>query len=65
MWLTLKENTISFFYYTHIVEIPINKGANSYKLKMWKIGNRAVKITLFKPLDVRFVFLPQATDKKV
>jgi len=32
---------------------------------MWKIGNRAVKITLFKPLDVRFVFLPQATDKSV
>jgi len=35
--LTLKENTT--FYYTHIVEMPTNKGAISYKLKISKIGN--------------------------
>jgi len=35
---TFKENRISkFFYYIHIVEIPTNKGANSYKVS--KIGN--------------------------
>ena len=27
------------FYYIHIVEIPTNKRANSYKLRIWKIGN--------------------------
>ena len=27
------------FYYIHIVEISTNKGANSYKLRIWKIGN--------------------------
>ena len=38
--LTLKENTISnMFYNIHIIEIPTNKGANSYKLKISKIGN--------------------------
>jgi len=39
--LTLKENTISniFYIHVHIVEIPTNKGANSYKLKISKIGN--------------------------
>ena len=26
-------------YFTHIVEIPTNKGANYYKLKLSKIGN--------------------------
>ena len=37
--LTLKENTISnASYYIHIVEIPTNKGANSYKLKILKKG---------------------------
>ena len=40
MSLTLKENTISnFFYYIHIIEIPTNKDANSYKLKISEIGN--------------------------
>ena len=38
--LALKQNTISnFFYYIHIVEIPTNKGANSCKLNISKIGN--------------------------
>ena len=37
--LTLKKNTIQHFYYTLIIEIPTNKGANSYKLKLSKIGN--------------------------
>jgi len=27
------------FYYIHIIEIPTNKGAHSYKLKLSKIGN--------------------------
>ena len=37
LFLTLKEDTISnLFYYIHIVEIPINKGAYSYKLKIQK-----------------------------
>ena len=30
------------FYYIHIVEIPTNKGANSYKLKISKIVNTHV-----------------------
>jgi len=30
----------TFFYYTHIIEIPTNKGVNSYWHKIWKIGNR-------------------------
>ena len=41
--LTFKENTISkLFYYIHIIEIPTNKGANSYKLNILKIGNYIV-----------------------
>ena len=28
-----------FFYYIHIVEIPTNTGANSYKLNISKKGN--------------------------
>jgi len=27
------------YMYIHIIEIPTNKGANSYILKIWKIGN--------------------------
>ena len=43
LFLTFKENTISkLFYYIHIIEIPTNKGANSYKLKILKIGNYIV-----------------------
>mgnify|MGYP000430483117 CR=1 FL=1 len=39
LFLTLKKNTISnLFYYIHIVEIPTNKGANSYTLL--KLGNQ-------------------------
>jgi len=35
--LVLKKNKIcNFFRYKHIVEIPTNKGANSYKLKILK-----------------------------
>ena len=38
--LTLKKNIISnFFCYIHVVEIPTNKGANSYKLKQIKRVN--------------------------
>ena len=39
--LVLKKNKIcNFFRYKHIVEIPTNKGANSYKLKILKkMGN--------------------------
>ena len=38
--LTLKENTVSnMFAIIHIVEIAINKGAKSYKLKLMKIWN--------------------------
>ena len=34
-----KENTIlNLFYYIHVVDVPTNKGANSYKLKPLKIG---------------------------
>ena len=31
------------FYYIHIVEIPTNKGANSYKRRISKIGNLCEK----------------------
>ena len=31
-----------FFYYIHIIEIPTNKGANSYKIK--KIDNRELLV---------------------
>ena len=31
-----------FYYDKIIVEIPTNKGANSYKLKIMKIGNTMV-----------------------
>ena len=34
------------FYYIHIIKIPTNKGSNSCKLKISKIGNRFNK----KPL---------------
>ena len=44
MSLTLKENTISFFYYILIVEIPTNKGANSFKLKNSIIGNNKFQL---------------------
>ena len=45
MSLTLKKNTISnFFYCIHIVEIPTNKGANSYKLNISKRGNLKVNV---------------------
>jgi len=36
--LTLKKKTTCYMY-KHIVEIPTNKGVNSYKLKKSKIGN--------------------------
>ena len=39
LFLTLKENIISNFFTIHIIEIPTNKGANSYKLNISKIGN--------------------------
>ena len=40
MSLAYKENTISnCLLFTHYIEIPSNKGANSYKLKTLKIGN--------------------------
>ena len=36
--LDIKGNhNFKHFYYTHIVEIPTNKGANSYKLEFSKI----------------------------
>ena len=44
--LTFKENTISF-HYIQITEIPTNKGANSYKLKLLKIGNYLLSKTKF------------------
>jgi len=45
--LTLKKNSFfKLFYYIHIVEIPTNKGANSYKLKISKIGNMPTFMTL-------------------
>jgi len=34
------KHNFKLFCYIHIVEIPANKGANSYKLKISKIGNR-------------------------
>ena len=37
--LSFKENTFQPFYYKHIIAIPTNKGAKSYKLKISKIGN--------------------------
>ena len=42
MSLTLEENTISFFYYILIVEIPTNKGANSFKNSI--IGNNKFQL---------------------
>ena len=43
MSFTLRENTISsVLLYIHITEIPTNKGHNSYKLKISKIGNSAL-----------------------
>ena len=42
MSLTLKENTISLFYYILIVEIPTNKGANSFKNSI--IGNNKFQL---------------------
>ena len=35
----LRKIQFKTFYYTHIIEIPTNKRANSYKLKISKIGN--------------------------
>ena len=35
----LLESLFLFFYYRHIEEIPTNKEANSYNLKLSKIGN--------------------------
>ena len=42
--LTLKENTISnsFTIYIYIAEIPTNKRAKFYKLKISKIGNKNI-----------------------
>jgi len=37
--LDIKGTTISNFLSIHIVEIPTNKGANTYKLNISKIGN--------------------------
>jgi len=34
-----RKHNFKQFYYIHIIEIPTNKGANSYKLRIWKIGN--------------------------
>ena len=42
----IEENTISNYYYTHVLEIPTNKGANSYKLKLLQIGNILVEYFL-------------------
>ena len=39
MSLSLKENTISLFYYINIVEIHTNNGTNSYNLTILKIGS--------------------------
>ena len=40
--LDIKEkHNFKLFYYIHSVEIPTSKGANSYKLKLSKIGNLA------------------------
>ena len=44
--LTLKENTTGL----HIVKIPKNQGANSYNLKLSKIGNWGLQIQLYKLL---------------
>ena len=35
----LRKTQFQMFYYKHIIEIPTNKGAHSYKLKLSKIGN--------------------------
>ena len=43
--LTFKGNTT--VYYIQIVELLINKGANSYKLKNSKIGNRTLNPIAF------------------
>jgi len=37
--MTFKENTISNLLLLNIIEIPTNKGVNSYKLVISKIGN--------------------------
>ena len=37
--ILLEKHTFKLFYYIHIVEIPTNKRANSYKLKFSKIWN--------------------------
>ena len=37
--LDIKEKKPTLFYYIHIVNIPNNKRANSYKLKLLTIGN--------------------------
>jgi len=40
--LTFKKNKIAIvllYMYIHIIEIPTNKGANSYELKISKIGS--------------------------
>ena len=34
--LSLKFKENKFVYFIHIMDIPTNKGANSYKLKIWK-----------------------------
>jgi len=36
--LTLEETQLQAVYYIHSVEIPTNKGANSYTLKLSKTG---------------------------
>ena len=38
----LKKKQFQTVYYTHIIEIPTNKGANSYKLIILKIRNWAM-----------------------
>ena len=45
-WPLRKTQVHNFFYYLHIIEIPTNKGANSYKLA--KIETRELnKILIF------------------
>ena len=77
--LTLKKNIISnFFCYIHVVEIPTNKGANSYKLKQIKrvnyppsctsLGHNKNKLyycAKFRFICKKEVVLTRQTDRQV
>ena len=54
------KHDFKLFYYIHIVEILTNKGANSYKFNISKIGN-LLQNTISNPLKTKTVPLLRPT----